>query len=111
MLVGRRRPTLTIALSTLAAAVALVATVRIVHAEDPTLADEILNAFTPKTTTRSLTESRPDTAQTVEQANFLDSLRRKTAGSLSSDDRQKLAALAKDKPSIDVKINFDFNSD
>ena len=39
------------------------------------------------------------------------SLKKKTADSLAPDERQKLATLAKDMPSFDVRINFEYNSD
>src|SRR5262245_41489859 len=110
MLAYRRWSTLTVAFSMLAAAVALLTSVQIAHAEDPTLADEILNALTPKAVTRGLTPpSAP--AQTAEQANFVEALRKKTANSPAPGERQKLATLAKDKPTIDVRINFEFDSD
>jgi len=84
---------------------------RIARAEEPTLADEILNALTPKDTTRSLTGASSGPLFTPEQANFLDAVKKKTASSMDPEERQKLAALAKDKPNIDVSINFDFDSD
>ena len=76
-----------------------------VRAEDPNLADEILHALTPSATTRSLTSQPP------EQAHFVDLLKEKSANSVSPEERQRLATLAKDMPTFDVKINFDFNSD
>jgi outer membrane protein OmpA-like peptidoglycan-associated protein len=105
MLVDRRRSLLTVTFSALGAALALSTSGQFVHAEDPSLADEILHALTPNAATRSLTTQSP------EQAHFVDSLKKKTADSLAPDERQKLATLAKDKPSFDVKINFEFNSD
>ncbi len=105
MLVDRRRSLLTVTFSVLGAAIALSTSGQFVHAEDPSLADEILHALTPNATTRSLTSQRP------EQAPFVDSLKKKTADSLAPDERQKLATLAKDMPSFDVRINFDYNSD
>jgi outer membrane protein OmpA-like peptidoglycan-associated protein len=110
MLMYRRRSTLTAAFSMLGAAVALLTSMQIAHAEDPTLADEILNALTPKAVTRGLSPPS-DPAQTAEQANFVEALRKKTANSLAPGERQKLATLAKDKPTIDVRINFEFDSD
>jgi outer membrane protein OmpA-like peptidoglycan-associated protein len=105
MLVDRRRSLLTVTLSMLGAVIALSTSGQLVHAEDPSLADEILHALTPNTTTRSLSAPSP------EQTSFVDSLKKKTANSVAPDERQKLATLAKDKPSFDVKINFEFNSD
>jgi outer membrane protein OmpA-like peptidoglycan-associated protein len=100
----RRRSLVTLTFSALGAAIALCASVQLAQAEDPTLADEILKALTPQSTTRSL-------SMTPEQSNFVETLKKKTADSVAQDEREKLATLAKDKPSIDIDINFDFNSD
>jgi outer membrane protein OmpA-like peptidoglycan-associated protein len=105
MLVNRRRSLL----SLLAAAVTLSVSARLAQAEDPALADDILKALTPEQQTRSLSVSRPQT--TPEQARLVESLKNKTASSLAPVEREKLAAVTKDKPSFDVKINFDFDSD
>jgi outer membrane protein OmpA-like peptidoglycan-associated protein len=109
MLVNRGRSILTVTFLTLAAAIAL--STSSVHAEDPTLADEILKALTPQSATRSLSAPRGNAVQTPEQTSFVESLKTKAANSFAPDEREKLATLAKDKPSIDVKINFDLNSD
>jgi outer membrane protein OmpA-like peptidoglycan-associated protein len=105
MLVDRRRLLLTLSFAVLGTAVALSLSGQLVRAEDPNLADEILHALTPSATTRSLTSQPP------EQASFVDSLKKKSANSVSPEERQRLATLAKDMPTFDVKINFDFNSD
>ncbi len=105
MLVDRRRSFLTVTFSVLGAAMALSTSGQFVHAEDPSLADEILHALTPSATTRRLTTEPP------EEARFVDSLKKKPADSLAPDERQRLATLAKDMPTFDVRINFDFNSD
>jgi outer membrane protein OmpA-like peptidoglycan-associated protein len=107
MLVNRRRSLL----SLLAVAVTLGVSARLAQAEDPALADDILKALTPEQQTRSLSVSRPQTAVTPEQARLVESLKNKTASSLAPVEREKLAAVTKDKPSFDVKINFDFDSD
>jgi len=88
--------------------VALCTTPQIVRAEDPTMSDEILNALTQ---TRGLTVAPLSPAQATEQVNFIQSVKDKTAGSLSVDERQKIATVAKTKPSIDVRINFELGSD
>ena len=38
-------------------------------------------------------------------------MRNRTTRSLSIGEREKIATIAKDKPSIDLEINFEFNSD
>jgi outer membrane protein OmpA-like peptidoglycan-associated protein len=40
----------------------------------------------------------------------VDTLRNRTTRSLSTDERDKLASIAKKKPSIDLEINFEYNS-
>jgi outer membrane protein OmpA-like peptidoglycan-associated protein len=78
-------------------------------AEQPST-DQIINALKPPRLTRSLSLSRPDAGRAAEEAHFVDSLRNRTSRSLSTDERDKLVALAKTKPSIDLEINFEFNS-
>jgi outer membrane protein OmpA-like peptidoglycan-associated protein len=109
MLVDRRRSLLTVTVSMLAAAAVLTGSVRFAHAEEPTLADEILKALAPSDNTRSLSGARAE--PTPEQVSFVESLKKKTANSLAPGEREKLATLTKDKPNFDVKINFDFDSD
>jgi outer membrane protein OmpA-like peptidoglycan-associated protein len=111
MLVDRRQSLLAVTVSMLAAAAVFAASVRFARSEEPALADEILKALTPQDETRSLSGARPEAAQTPEQTSFVESLKKKTANSLGPAEREKLAALTKDKPSFDVKINFDFDSD
>src|SRR5262249_52511545 len=90
----------------LASGIALSVSARVARPEEPMTVDQIVNALVPQST-RGLSASR---AQTAEQAGFLESLRKRTASSLAPEERQKLAALANDKPSIDVIINFEYNS-
>src|SRR5262245_43149260 len=101
MHVSRRRSLVTLTFSALCAAIALGPLAR---AEEPGLADEILKALTPQGTTRGLSMTR-------EQSRFVETLKTKKADSVAPDERGKLATLAKDRPSIDIDINFDFNSD
>ena len=72
-------------------------------------ADRIVNALSPKKPlTRSLSAPRPvaDPAETK----FVDTLRNRTTRSLSSSEREHIAEVTKDKPNIDLEINFDYNS-
>jgi outer membrane protein OmpA-like peptidoglycan-associated protein len=69
--------------------------------------DQIVKALTvSKRVTRQLSD-----AASAEDRRFIDSLRKRTTRSLTLDDRDKIAAIAQQKPSIDLEINFDFNSD
>jgi outer membrane protein OmpA-like peptidoglycan-associated protein len=93
----------------IAGTVALATDAQKSRAEELIKADQILNALVPgAAVTRSLSGPRPETP---EQTNFLASLRNRAANSLAPDERQKLATFANGKPSIDVSIKFDFNSD
>jgi outer membrane protein OmpA-like peptidoglycan-associated protein len=82
------------------------------QAADPLSPEQILNALTPKPVTRSLAGSPAETApaQSPEQTKFINSLRNRTTRSLTLDERQQIATVAKDKPSIDIDIDFAYNS-
>jgi outer membrane protein OmpA-like peptidoglycan-associated protein len=61
---------------------------------------------------RSLTATPPvDAAKKADEAKFVDTLRRRQTRSLTMDERDKIASISKEKPSIDLEINFEFNSD
>jgi outer membrane protein OmpA-like peptidoglycan-associated protein len=79
--------------------------------EQPT-AEEIIKALKPAgKVTRSLTASPADAARKAEDARFVDTLRNRTTRSLSGAEREKIASIAEKKPSIDLEINFEYNSD
>jgi outer membrane protein OmpA-like peptidoglycan-associated protein len=93
-----------------AAGLALLTTgVGLAPAAEPTSADEIIKALKPRIT-RSLSTSPADSAKATEDSRFISTLRNRTTRSLSSDERDRVAAISKTKPSIDLEINFDFNS-
>ncbi len=81
-------------------------------AQNLDLEQRILKALTPTPTveTRSLTTTPRDTSQTVDRQ-FLDTLKNRTTHSLTADERERLATIAKERPSIDIEINFDYGSD
>lgn len=76
--------------------------------------DEIVRALTPKAKaplTRGLSiGDRVEPAANPEETRLLDSVRGRSTRSLSSAERQEIADVAKDKPNIDLTINFDYNS-
>jgi outer membrane protein OmpA-like peptidoglycan-associated protein len=72
--------------------------------------DQILKGLTPKRLTRSLSAAPADTAKAAEEARFLNQVRNRTTRSLSSGERNQIAAMAQDKPKIDLEITFDYNS-
>ena len=96
----------------LAAGLALLTTgVGLAPAAEPTSADQIIKALKPTPRiTRSLSTSPADSAKAAEESRFISTLRNRTTRSLSSDERDRVAAIAKSKPSIDLEINFEFNS-
>jgi outer membrane protein OmpA-like peptidoglycan-associated protein len=78
--------------------------------------DQILKALTPerKPLTRSLSMGPPaqaNTAASDAESKFVQSLRNRPSRSLSTGEREQLATMVKDKPKIDLEINFDYNSD
>ena len=95
-----------------AAAIVLFWSSAIAQAGDPVSAQDILNALTPKPVTRSLRGPTTDEPQkqTPEQQNFVNSVRNRTTRSLTLDERNELTTISKDKPSIDIEIDFAYNS-
>ena len=76
--------------------------------------DQILKALTPerKPLTRSLSMGPPPQAAASDADDkFMQSLRNRPTRSLSISEREQLAGIVKDKPKIDLEINFDYNSD
>jgi outer membrane protein OmpA-like peptidoglycan-associated protein len=78
-------------------------------AEQPS-AEQIIKALKPQRITRSLTTTPADSARAAEEARFVDTLRNRPTRSLTSAERDQIAAIAKSKPNIDLEINFEFNS-
>jgi outer membrane protein OmpA-like peptidoglycan-associated protein len=91
------------------AALALCAGSIVIAAEVPS-EQQILQALKPKPLTRGLTQSPTDIARKQDEEKFVEALRTRRTRGLSVGDREKVAEIAKDKPSIDLEINFDYNS-
>ncbi len=89
----------------LGALFALSGTVECAFAEN--LEQQIIDALKPKVKTRGLTSSR-DSARDVEQMRFIESLPK--TRSLTLQEREQVAAVAKEKASIDLEVYFDYNS-
>jgi outer membrane protein OmpA-like peptidoglycan-associated protein len=83
-----------------------------VPAQNLDLEQQILKALTPtpKAVTRSLTTTPRDTSQTVDRQ-FLDTLKNRTTHSLTADEREHLATIAQERPSVDIEINFLYGSE
>lgn len=83
------------------------------RAGDDVTEDQIVRALTPekKPLTRGLSVGpQADPAVTVEQSKFVSSVRGRATRSLSVTEREEIATIVKDKPKIDLEINFDYNS-
>jgi outer membrane protein OmpA-like peptidoglycan-associated protein len=77
--------------------------------------DQILRALAPekKPLTRGLStgpQTTVDPTATAAETKFVDKIRGRSTRSLSSAEREEIAAMVKDKPKIDLEINFDYNS-
>jgi outer membrane protein OmpA-like peptidoglycan-associated protein len=76
--------------------------------------DEIVRALTPEKKpplTRGLSAG-PQTspAASAAEGKFVQTVRGRTTRSLSVSEREEIAAIVKDKPKIDLEINFEYNS-
>jgi outer membrane protein OmpA-like peptidoglycan-associated protein len=75
------------------------------------LEQQILKALVvkkPAIITRGLTTTIRETPES--ETRLLDSVKNKTTRSITLDEREQLADLAKKKPSIDVEVSFDYGS-
>jgi outer membrane protein OmpA-like peptidoglycan-associated protein len=79
-------------------------------AEEPT-ADQIIKALKPARITRGLTTSPAEAARNAEEAKFVNSLRNRQTRSLTTAEREQITSIAQKRPSIDLEVNFDYNSD
>jgi outer membrane protein OmpA-like peptidoglycan-associated protein len=82
----------------------------VVAGDAPTDA-QILDALKPKPKVRGLSSASPEErTKAVEERQFIDTVRQVRSRSLTSSERDKVATIAKEKPSIDLEIYFDYNS-
>jgi outer membrane protein OmpA-like peptidoglycan-associated protein len=85
-----------------------------VRAGDKNVTEEqILKALTPekKPLTRGLSVGpKVDPAANSAEAKFVQTIRGRSTRSLSMAEREEIATIVKDKPKIDLEINFDYNS-
>ena len=77
--------------------------------------DQILRALTPvekKPLTRGLSTGpqQVDQAAAAAQGQFVQKIRGRSTRSLSATEREEIAEIVKDKPKIDLEINFEYNS-
>jgi outer membrane protein OmpA-like peptidoglycan-associated protein len=94
----------------LAAGLALPTGIGSARAAEQASAEQIIQALKPPKLTRGLTMSPAATARAADEGRFIDTVRNKVSRSLSTEERDKIASIAKSKPAIDLEINFEFNS-
>ena len=101
-----KHPTHNATRAILTAALTLGLAIAAARAAGPMTPEQILNALTPKPVSRSLSAPTPDAAPAPDQSKFVNSLRNRTTRSITLDERQELATIAKNKPAIDIEIDF-----
>lgn len=74
-------------------------------------ADDIIKALKPQRITRGLTTSPADAARNAQETQFVNSLRNRPTRSLTFTEREQITSIAKKRPSIDLEVNFEYNSD
>lgn len=104
---------LTVILSLLTLGAAL--SIGVAKAADDVTEDQILQALAPakKPLTRSLSmgpQTQTDPAAAAAEERFVQTLRNRPTRSLSLSEREEIATIVKNKPKIDLEINFDYNS-
>ena len=89
--------------------------VGVAKAAEEVTEDQILRALTPvqRPLTRGLSagpQTQTDPAAAAAEGRFVQTLRNRPTRSLSVTEREEIATIVKDKPKIDLEINFDYNS-
>lgn len=104
--------TLTIRLASLilAAGLALPAGLGVALAEEAPSSEQIIKALKPARVTRGVPTSRADAARRAEETRFVNTLRNRSTRSLTTVEREQIVSIAKTKPSIDLEVNFNYNS-
>jgi outer membrane protein OmpA-like peptidoglycan-associated protein len=95
----------------LAAGLALPAGLGIGLAAEQPSPEDIIRALKPARITRGLTASPGDTARRAEENRFVNTLRNRPTRSLTTAERDQIASIAQKRPSIDLEVNFEYNSD
>lgn len=85
------------------------------RAGDEITEQQILKALLPekKPLTRGLSigpQTTTDPTATAAEGKFVQTIRGRSTRSLSATEREEIASMVKDKPKIDLEINFDYNS-
>jgi len=105
-----------LSVATIGAALCLgLGTVRAEERDKNVTEDQILRALAPekKPLTRGLSvgpQQQVDPAAVAAEGKFIQKIRGRATRSLSVSEREEIATIVKDKPKIDLEINFDYNS-
>jgi outer membrane protein OmpA-like peptidoglycan-associated protein len=110
MSAGPKGLKINLACMVLAVGLALPAGAGVAFAAEAPSAEQIIKALKPAKVTRGLTASPAEAARSAEEARFVDTLRNRTTRSLTTTEREQIASIAQKKPSIDLEVNFDYNS-
>jgi outer membrane protein OmpA-like peptidoglycan-associated protein len=108
---GKRNLAAILAIVTIGAAFSV--SVRTAAAGDDVTAGQILQALSPAKhpLTRGLSVGpKADPEAVAAEDRFVKTIRNRATRSLSSAEREEIATITKDKPNIDLEINFDYNS-
>jgi outer membrane protein OmpA-like peptidoglycan-associated protein len=92
------------------AGLALAVSIAPASAAERLSAEDIIQALKPPRITRGLTTSSARAQPSAEETRFIDTLRNRATRSLSSAERDRIVAIAKSRPNVDLEINFEFNS-
>jgi outer membrane protein OmpA-like peptidoglycan-associated protein len=106
----RKTRKLNLACMTLAVGLALPWGLGVALAAEERSADDIVKALKPRIT-RGLTTSPADAARNAEETKFVNTLRNRPTRSLTVAERDQITSISKKRPSIDLEVNFDYNSD
>jgi len=103
-----------VSVATLGAAISFSAGAALAQAKNVT-EDHIVRALAPekKPLTRGLSvgpQQTVDPTAAAAESKLVQKLRGRSTRSLSSAEREEIAAIVQDKPKIDLEINFDYNS-
>jgi outer membrane protein OmpA-like peptidoglycan-associated protein len=111
---GARTFTAIVSVATLGAAISFGTTTALAQGKNVT-EDQIVRALAPekKPLTRGLSvgpQQTVDPTAAAAENKLVQKFRGRSTRSLSSAEREEIAAIVKDKPKIDLEINFDYNS-
>jgi outer membrane protein OmpA-like peptidoglycan-associated protein len=90
--------------------VALLSGGNVVRAEDQPSEAQMLEALKARGPARGTHEPAGDRERGSDERQFLEALRKKNPRTMTIDDRRRVAEIARQKPSIDLEVTFEYNS-